>query len=100
MKADVPSRLSSVPAQSANRALSMIRPSAWLVSDPLCTASSAYRTASGALALIWFRIASARGISSALLTTSLTSPIRYAVCASIMPPERISWSAMPFPTSR
>src|ERR1043165_96200 len=74
--ARVPSRLSSVAAQSPKNDASSARPSAWLVSIPLFTASSEYLMATGALAKISRRSASARGISSVAGTTSFTSPIR------------------------
>ena len=54
----MPSFLSSVPAQSPKSDASSDKPSAWLVSKPLLTASSEYFTASGALEKICFRIAS------------------------------------------
>ena len=60
----MPSFLSSVPAQSPKSEASSDRPSSWLVSKPLLTASSEYFTASGALEKICFRIASARVIKS------------------------------------
>ena len=48
--ADVPSFLSSVAAQRPKNEASSAKPSAWLVSNPLFTASSEYFTAIGALA--------------------------------------------------
>ena len=48
--ADVPSFLSSVAAQIPKKEASSAKPSAWLVSNPLFTASSEYFTAIGALA--------------------------------------------------
>ena len=47
-------------------------------------------SAIGALAAILCRIASARAMSSAAGTISLTSPMRYASCAVIISPERMS----------
>src|SRR2546425_2711270 len=99
-KADVPSCLSSVAAQSPKNEASSTKPSAWLVSSPRFTASSEYVTAIGALAKICFRMASARGISSAAGTTSFTSPMRYASWALMISPDRMSCSARPLPTSR
>src|SRR6266542_6389712 len=72
----VPSCLSCVAAQRPKKEASRAKPSVWLVSKPLFTASSEYLTASGAFAKICLRIASARGIRSAARTTSLTSAIR------------------------
>src|SRR5262249_23290403 len=57
-KADVPSFLSSVPAHSPKYEASRSKPTLWLVSIPLLTASSENRTATGALAAISLRIAS------------------------------------------
>ena len=54
--------MSSDPAQIANSEASMRKPSSRLVSIPLFTASIENLTPSGALALIWLRMASARGI--------------------------------------
>src|SRR5215469_9727581 len=48
-KADVPSFLSSVPAHSPKYEASSAKPSFWLVSIPLLTASIEDRTATGAL---------------------------------------------------
>src|SRR5579859_921655 len=99
-KAEIPSALSSVAAHRPKTDASRAKPSAWLVSRPLFTASRAYLTPSGALAAISLRIASARGIRLAAGTTSLTSPMRQASWASIIPPPRMSWSARPLPTRR
>src|ERR1700760_1478103 len=74
--ADVPSFLSSVAAQRPKYAASSSRPSSWPVSSPLLTASSESLTAVGALAPIFFRMASARAMRFAAGTISLTSPMR------------------------
>ena len=52
------------------------------------------------VAAICPRMASARAIRSDAATTSLTSPMRWASCAPIISPERMSCRARPFPTSR
>ena len=53
-KADVPSFLSPVAAQIATSDLSITKPSAWLASNPLFTASIANLIDKGALPLIFF----------------------------------------------
>src|ERR1700751_3581109 len=99
-KVEVPSFLSSVAAQMPKWEASSARPSLWLVSSPLFTASSENFTAIGALAAICFRMVSARSIRLAGGTTSLTRPMRQASCAEIVSPVRINCSARPFPTRR
>src|SRR5258706_6553048 len=99
-KAEGPSRFSSVAAPTAEYAASSAEPSPWPASSPLFTASRASLTAIGALAAICARIASARAISSAAGTISLTRPMRCASSAPIVAPERMSCSARPLPTRR
>src|SRR5712692_7001014 len=61
----VPSRLSSVAQTRPNSVASRKSPSSWGISIPRSIASMVYFTASGALAMIFFAIASAAGRSSA-----------------------------------
>src|SRR5208282_2757492 len=96
----VPSFLSSVAQQIPKSVASRYSPSASVISMPLLTASMAYCTASGAFAMIFAAIASARGISSAAAVTSFTSPIRCASCAVIISPASTICIARPLPTSR
>src|SRR5258708_5589798 len=96
----VPSFLSSVAQAAPNSTASRYSPSASVISKPLFTASIVYCTASGALAMIFAAIASAREINSAGATTSFTSPIRCASCAVIISPVSTSCIATPLPTSR
>src|SRR2546428_288381 len=61
----VPSRLSSVAHTRPNSVASRKSPSSWGISIPRSIASMVYFTASGALAMIFFAIASAAGKSPA-----------------------------------
>ena len=74
--AATPSFMSSVAKHWAKSDASMFSPSARLTSRPRFAASIASLTAIGALALILFRMASARGMRLSLATISLTKPIR------------------------
>src|SRR5580658_1327259 len=98
--AAVPSALSEVAQQTPNKAASRNSPSAKVISIPWLTASMAYCTASGAFAMIFPAIASARGISSAAAVTSFTNPIRCASGAVIISPASTICIASPLPTSR
>src|SRR5580704_7750531 len=99
-KAAVPSFLSSVAQATPNKTASRYNPSLKVISTPLLTASIAYCTASGAFAIIFAAIASARGINSAATVISFTNPMRCASCAVIISPASTICIAMPLPTSR
>src|ERR1700687_2294953 len=64
-KAFVPSRMSSVAQERPNSVASRNKPSSVGISTPRSMASMVYFTASGALAMIFFAMASAAGRSSA-----------------------------------
>src|SRR5713226_1909037 len=96
----VPSRISSVAHESPNKLASRNNPSSCGISIPRSIASIAYFTATGALAMIFFAIASAAGKSSAGSKIRFTSPIRCASSAVIISPVRQSSCAAPLPHSR
>src|SRR5205814_1344530 len=73
--AATPSFMSSVATHWARKDASMFSPSARLTSRPRLAASIASFTATGALAPILARMASAREMRSAAGTTSFTRPI-------------------------